>query len=85
LKGSHVGTFFLFMFSSFNSEANCIAFLYKDTNYNDLGVISLFSLYAAFGVNYLFTSNISALFNPKYNLKMYKAARLCSFHHLDIH
>lgn len=61
-----LGTIFLFMFSSFNSAANLIGFLYKEANYNDLGVISLFSLYAAFGFSSLFAPNISALFNPKY-------------------
>ncbi|CAD8049827.1 unnamed protein product [Paramecium primaurelia] len=65
-KAAMLGTIFLFMFSSFNSAANLIGFLYKEANYNDLGVISLFSLYAAFGFSSLFAPNISALFNPKY-------------------
>jgi hypothetical protein len=54
------------MFSAFNSASNLIAILFKDAHYDNLGVVSLFALYAAFGISSLFAPNISAKFNPKY-------------------
>ena len=51
-----LGIIFLLMFTAFNSLQNTVAGIYDDNGFENLGKISLFVLYAVFGVCTFFTS-----------------------------